>query len=172
MTSNSCWSVNTVTHVGFFSRRYPTMEETARTQIQQANWQIVNPTTPANIFHLLRRQVHREFRKPLVVMSPKYLLRHPLAKSALDDIGPGTKFKRLLPEDDEEVLGGPDVTVNPDVRRVIFCTGKVYYELLQVSERCIRNLRSFKRLLVPNLCRAGLTGAQGPGYQRCCACPC
>jgi 2-oxoglutarate dehydrogenase E1 component len=61
------------------------MDRETRTQIQSCNWQVVNITTPANYFHCLRRQLHREFRKPLIVMSPKNLLRHPEAKSTLDE---------------------------------------------------------------------------------------
>ena len=88
------------------------------------NMQVVNCTTPANYFHALRRQIRRNFRKPLVVFSPKSLLRHKLAVSPLTDFGPGTRFQRLLPEAD---------TLVPDdkVRRIVFCTGKVYYDLLQ-----------------------------------------
>lgn len=86
------------------------------------NWQVVVPTTPAQIFHLLRRQVLREFRKPLVVMSPKSLLRHPLAVSELSELANGS-FKAILPEIDE---------INPkQVKRIILTTGKLYYDLLQ-----------------------------------------
>jgi 2-oxoglutarate dehydrogenase E1 component len=88
------------------------------------NMQVVNCTTPANYFHALRRQIRRNFRKPLVVFSPKSLLRHKLAVSRLDDFGPGTSFHRVLPEIDPLV---PD----DKVRRIIFCAGKVYYDLLQ-----------------------------------------
>lgn len=77
------------------------------TQVQATNWQVVNCTTPANYFHVLRRQVHRSFRKPLIVMSPKNLLRHPKCKSALlefddvaDDAGiVGVRFKRVIMDD-------------------------------------------------------------------------
>jgi 2-oxoglutarate dehydrogenase E1 component len=105
------------------------MNMLARTQIEKSNWQVANPTTPSNMFHLLRRQVHRDFRKPLVVMTPKSLLNHPDAKSSLSDMGPGTMFKRLIPEADEAIHAGGDA-VNPDVRRLIFCSGKVYYDLV------------------------------------------
>src|SRR6185369_3135884 len=63
------------------------------------NMQVVNVTTPANLFHLLRRQMRREFRKPLIVMSPKSLLRHKLAISKLAEMGPGTTFHRVLWDD-------------------------------------------------------------------------
>jgi 2-oxoglutarate dehydrogenase E1 component len=88
------------------------------------NMQVVNCTTPANYFHALRRQIRRNFRKPLVVFSPKSLLRHKLAVSRLDDFGPGTGFHRVLPEVDPLVS-------DDKVRRIVFCSGKVYYDLLQ-----------------------------------------
>ena len=86
------------------------------------NWQVVNCTTPANYFHVLRRQMHRTFRKPLVVMTPKSLLRHKEAVSTLEDMGPGSTFHRVLY--DNEVLCKPK-----DVKRVVMCSGKVYYDL-------------------------------------------
>jgi 2-oxoglutarate dehydrogenase E1 component len=87
------------------------------------NWQVVVPTTPANYFHALRRQTRRSFRKPLVVMTPKSLLRHKDAVSRLQDFGPGTSFRRILAETDQLVDGAK-------VRRVILCSGKVYFDLL------------------------------------------
>merc|ERR1712232_1147760 len=74
-----------------------------RSQIQKANWQVVNVTTPANLFHVLRRQQHRDFRKPLVVASTKSLFRHKLCKSPLAALGPGERFQRLLVERDPEI---------------------------------------------------------------------
>jgi 2-oxoglutarate dehydrogenase E1 component len=85
-------------------------------------WQVVNCSTPANYFHALRRQVHRDFRKPLVVMTPKSLLRYKFAVSSFDDIKTGTAFQRVIP--DAELTAPTD-----KVRRVVFCTGKVYYDL-------------------------------------------
>ncbi|MDP2361192.1 MAG: 2-oxoglutarate dehydrogenase E1 component [bacterium] len=85
-----------------------------------ANLQVANATTPANFFHLLRRQLKRPFRVPLIVLSPKSLLRHPAAVSPLADFGPGTAFRDVL--DDEEADPG-------QVRRVLLCSGKLYYEL-------------------------------------------
>lgn len=90
-------------------------------QIQQANWQIVNCTTPANYFHVLRRQLHREFRKPLVVFSPKSLLRASFAKSEIHEMGPNTAFK--------QVISDPHPLKAKDVKRLIFCSGKVFYDL-------------------------------------------
>jgi 2-oxoglutarate dehydrogenase E1 component len=87
------------------------------------NWQVVNCTTPANYYHALRRQVRRNFRKPLIVMTPKSLLRHKLAVSPLKDFGPDSSFHRVLPEAETLVAGNK-------VRRVVLCSGKVYYDLL------------------------------------------
>lgn len=98
-------------------------------QIQKANWQIVNCTTPANYFHVLRRQVLRNFRKPLIVFTPKSLLRHAVARSTLDDMGADKKF---VP-----VIGETSAAINKkakDVKRLIFCSGKVYYDLLKARE--------------------------------------
>jgi 2-oxoglutarate dehydrogenase E1 component len=104
----------------------PPMDESKRMQIQHTNWQVINCTTPANYFHALRRQVHRGFRKPLIVASPKSLLRHKLAVSTLDDMAEGSMFRRVLPED------APAVTAAPaKVRKLLLCTGKVYYDLLK-----------------------------------------
>ena len=88
------------------------------------NMQVVNCTTPANLFHVLRRQICRNFRKPLIVMSPKSLLRHKLVVSKLEDMGPGTHFARVLPEVDPLVA-------DDKVRRLVLCSGKVYYDLVQ-----------------------------------------
>ena len=85
------------------------------------NMQVITPTTPAQIFHALRRQVIRPARKPLIVMSPKSLLRHPLATSTLDELANG-KFETVLPE--------IDALDNSKVTRLVLCGGKVYYELL------------------------------------------
>jgi 2-oxoglutarate dehydrogenase E1 component len=71
----------------------PEMAEDRRMQIQRTNWQVVNCTTPAQIFHVMRRQVHREFRKPLIVVAPKNMLKHKECVSPLEDFGPGSHFK-------------------------------------------------------------------------------
>lgn len=89
------------------------------------NWQICNITTPANYFHALRRQMVREFRKPLVVMAPKSLLRHKLAVSTADMFTEGSTFHRVLWDDDQDKLVAAD-----KIKRVVLCTGKVYYDLL------------------------------------------
>ena len=98
------------------------------------NWQVCNCTTPANYFHALRRQLHRDFRKPLVMMTPKSLLRHKLAVSDIDMFTEGSTFHRVLWDDDKDELVSAD-----KIRRVVLCTGKVYYDLLQ--ERRERKLK-------------------------------
>jgi 2-oxoglutarate dehydrogenase E1 component len=96
------------------------------------NMQVANCTTPSNYFHVLRRQMHRNFRKPLILMTPKSLLRHKRAVSRLDEMAEGSTFHRLL-YDDAEMLKGSTVTLVPDekVRRVVICTGKVYFDLYE-----------------------------------------
>ncbi len=81
------------------------------------NMQVCNITTPANYYHALRRQVHRNFRKPLVVMTPKSLLRHKLCVSKLEDFGPGTSFHRVI-HDDEKLCE------DKDVKRVVLCSAR------------------------------------------------
>jgi 2-oxoglutarate dehydrogenase E1 component len=95
------------------------------------NMQVVNCTTPASYFHVLRRQLRRNFRKPLVVMTPKSLLRHKRCVSKLADFGPDTAFHRIMYED---VMPGPDEAI----RRVVLCSGKVFYDL--EAERDARGL--------------------------------
>jgi 2-oxoglutarate dehydrogenase E1 component len=99
------------------------------------NWQVANCTTPANYFHILRRQLHRNFRKPLILMTPKSLLRHKRVVSRLDEMGPGTTFHRVL-WDDAQMTPGEKITLKPDdkIRRVVLCSGKVYYDLLDGRE--------------------------------------
>ena len=100
------------------------------------NWQIANCTTPANYFHILRRQLHRQFRKPLVLMTPKSLLRHKRVVSTLAQLGPGSSFHRLL-WDDAQFLPGQIIKLAPDdaIRRVVICSGKVYYDLYEEREK-------------------------------------
>ena len=98
------------------------------------NMQVANCTTPCNYFHILRRQLHRKFRKPLVLMTPKSLLRHKRVVSRLSDFGPNETFHRVLWDD---ACGqNADRTLKPDneIRRVVLCTGKVYYDLLEARE--------------------------------------
>jgi 2-oxoglutarate dehydrogenase E1 component len=95
------------------------------------NWIVANCTTPANYFHILRRQLHRSYRKPLVLMTPKSLLRHRLAISDADDFVNGSSFHRVLWDDAEK--GHSETKLAPDakIRRVVLCSGKVYYDLLE-----------------------------------------
>ncbi|MFA0698699.1 2-oxoglutarate dehydrogenase E1 component, partial [Vibrio sp. 10N.222.49.C9] len=88
----------------------------------EQNMQVVVPSTPAQVYHMLRRQVVRPMRRPLIVMSPKSLLRHPQCVSSLEDLAEGT-FQSVIPEVDE--------LDNAKVRRVVFCSGKVYFDLLE-----------------------------------------
>ncbi|MFZ9132439.1 MAG: 2-oxoglutarate dehydrogenase E1 component, partial [Gemmobacter sp.] len=94
------------------------------------NWIVANCSTPANYFHILRRQLHRSFRKPLILMTPKSLLRHPMCISRTEDFTTGSTFHRVLWDDAER--GNSDLTLRPDdqIRRVVICSGKVYYDLL------------------------------------------
>ena len=100
------------------------------------NMQVANCTTPANYFHILRRQMHRSFRKPLILMTPKSLLRHKRAVSRLDELSEGSTFHRLL-FDDAEMLEGQEISLAKDskVRRVVICSGKVYFDLYEDREK-------------------------------------
>ncbi len=100
------------------------------------NMQVANCTTPANLFHILRRQLKREIRKPLILMTPKSLLRHKRAVSRLDEMGEGTSFHRIL-YDDAQMLPDEKIKLAPDnkIRRVILCSGKVYYDLYEEREK-------------------------------------
>ncbi len=110
----------------------------------QDNLQVCYPTTPANYFHVLRRQIHRPFRKPLILMTPKSILRHKRAVSRLADFGPGSEFHRVLWDDARETLL-PDA----EIKRVVLCTGKVYYDLLEERER--RGLKNIQLIRLEQL---------------------
>ncbi|HWK97857.1 MAG TPA: 2-oxoglutarate dehydrogenase E1 component [Pseudolabrys sp.] len=100
------------------------------------NMQVANCSTPANYFHILRRQLKREIRKPLILMTPKSLLRHKRAVSSLAEMDAGTSFHRLL-WDDAQFLSGEKIQLVPDdkIRRVVLCSGKVYYDLYEEREK-------------------------------------
>ncbi len=100
------------------------------------NMQVANLTTPANYFHALRRQLKRDFRKPLILMTPKSLLRHKRAISTLAELGPESSFHRLL-WDDAEYLKGEKIKLVPDekIRRVVLSSGRVYYDLYEEREK-------------------------------------
>jgi 2-oxoglutarate dehydrogenase E1 component len=105
------------------------------TMCAQDNWIVANCSTPANYFHILRRQIHRSFRKPLVLMTPKSLLRHPLCISDAEDFTTGSAFHRVLWDDAEK--GHSDTKLKPDakIKRVVLCSGKVYFDLLAERDK-------------------------------------
>ena len=108
------------------------------------NWQVCNITTPANYFHVLRRQMHRDFRKPLVITTPKSLLRHKLATSDIMQLTDTTTFHRTLWDNDKN-----DLVKDDKIKRVVLCTGKVYYDLLE--ERRKRGIKDVYLLRVEQL---------------------
>jgi len=110
----------------------PEEEEFAVKQLSNINMIVANCSTPANYFHILRRQIALPFRKALVIMTPKSLLRHPECKSSFDLLTPGTEFQRMILDDGA-------ASRNPaEISKVLFCTGKVYYDL--IKERRDRGL--------------------------------
>ncbi|CAK9833933.1 2-oxoglutarate dehydrogenase, mitochondrial [Anthophora retusa] len=102
-----------------------TVEQIMTRQLFEINWIVCNLTTPANLFHALRRQIHMPFRKPLVVMSPKSLLRHPMALSSFQDMETGTSFRPIL----------SDPYVKPgNIQKILICSGKVFYDLVAARQ--------------------------------------
>ena len=99
------------------------------------NIQVANCSSPANYFHILRRQLKREIRKPLILMTPKSLLRHKRAVSRLDELGPGSTFHRLLWDDAETSSDRLKLASDQRIRRVVLCSGKVYYDLYEEREK-------------------------------------
>jgi 2-oxoglutarate dehydrogenase E1 component len=93
------------------------------------NLQVVNCTTPANLFHVLRRQLKREFRKPLIVFTPKSLLRHPKCVSVIEDFTKGG-FKEVIDDSSADAKS---------IKKIVFCSGKLYYDLLEKKETDKRN---------------------------------
>jgi 2-oxoglutarate dehydrogenase E1 component len=106
-------------------------------QCAQDNMQVVNVTTPANLFHLLRRQMKRSFRKPLVMMSPKSLLRHPKVQSPLEDLADG-KFHELMDD--------PRISDKGKVKKIIFLSGKLYYDIDKQRDEELNPELAFVRL--------------------------
>jgi len=103
----------------------PQDAEFAVHQLSDINMIVANCSTPANYYHILKRQIALPFRKPLIIMTPKSLLRHPECKSSFDDVTPGTEFQRMI-------LDKGAASANPaSIKKVLFCTGKVYYDLLK-----------------------------------------
>ncbi len=113
------------------------------------NWIVANCSTPANYFHILRRQLHRTYRKPLILMTPKSLLRHPMCISTANDFTDGSTFHRVLWDDAQK--GNSDLKLKPDARikRVVLCSGKVYFDLL--AERDAQKLDDVYLLRVEQL---------------------
>ena len=99
------------------------------------NMQVAYCSTPSNYFHILRRQLKREFRKPLILMTPKSLLRHKRCVSTLAEISEGTSFHRVLEDDAQRSTDGIRLVKDDKIRRVVICTGKVYYDLLEEREK-------------------------------------
>ena len=95
------------------------------------NWIVANCTTPSNYFHILRRQLHRSYRKPLVLMTPKSLLRHKMAVSNIEDLTTGSSFHRVLWDDAEKGNSETTLVADEKMKRVVMCSGKVYYDLLE-----------------------------------------
>lgn len=122
----------------------PPMAAEERMQIQHCNWQVVNCSTPANYFHVLRRQLHREFRKPLIIATPKNLLRERKCTSTLVEMGAETRFSRTYGEVDQEIVDNAD-----RVRRVLMCSGKIFFELEE--ERAERKLKDVAIIRIEQL---------------------
>jgi len=103
----------------------PQDAEFAVHQLSDINMIVANCSTPGNYYHILKRQIALPFRKPLIIMTPKSLLRHPECRSSFDDVTPGTEFQRMI-------LDKGSASTNPaSISKVLFCTGKVYYDLLK-----------------------------------------
>jgi len=98
--------------------------------VQKSNMQICNITNPANFFHVLRRQLHRDFRKPLIVLTPKQLLRHKLVKSNLSEFCDKQRFHRTYAESYPEQIDEPN-----NIKRIIFCSGQVYFALIDYRQK-------------------------------------
>jgi 2-oxoglutarate dehydrogenase E1 component len=111
------------------------------------NIQVVNCTTPANYFHVLRRQMHRDFRKPLIIMTPKSLLRHKKCVSTLEDFTKKNSFHRIL-EDQAYISESNLIKLKPDkkIEKVILCSGKIYFDLVEAREKTQNDKVVFVRL--------------------------
>ncbi len=111
------------------------------------NIQVVNCTSPSNYFHVLRRQMHREFRKPLIIMTPKSLLRHKRCISNISEFTSKSSFHRVL-EDDAYIKQKGLITLNKDnrIEKVVMCSGKIYYDLVEEREKIKNRKVVFVRL--------------------------
>ncbi len=113
----------------------------------QDNIQVVNCTTPANYFHVLRRQMHREFRKPLVIMTPKSLLRHKQCVSTINDFAKETSFHRVLPDRAyTSEYGLIKLKNDKQIKKVVICSGKIYFDLVDAREKTKNSEVVFIRL--------------------------
>lgn len=101
----------------------PESDEFGVRQLHDINWIVANCSTPANYYHILRRQIALPFRKPLILCTPKSLLRHPEAKSPFSEMSEGSEFQRIIPDN------GPAGQNPSNVKKVVFCSGRVYYDL-------------------------------------------
>jgi len=112
------------------------------------NMQVMNCTTPANYFHALRRQMHRDFRKPLIIMTPKSLLRHKHCISNLEDFSKKNSFHRVMWDHaiDPKIKGFVKLEKPKKIKKVILCSGKVYFDLLEAREKLKRNDIIFYRI--------------------------
>ena len=99
-------------------------------QCAEDNWIVANCTTPSNYFHILRRQLHRTIRKPLIIFTPKSLLRHKMAVSKLSEMAEGSSFHRVLWDDAQHGNSETKLVADSKIKRVVLCSGKVYYDLL------------------------------------------
>ncbi|MEL7461377.1 MAG: 2-oxoglutarate dehydrogenase E1 component [Pseudomonadota bacterium] len=99
------------------------------------NWIVANCTTPANYFHILRRQLHRDYRKPLVLMTPKSLLRNKMAVSRAEEFTEGSSFHRVLWDDAQLGMSDTNLVSDDKIKRVVLCSGKVYYDLLEERDK-------------------------------------
>ncbi|MDA5095155.1 2-oxoglutarate dehydrogenase E1 component [Aliiroseovarius sp. KMU-50] len=99
------------------------------------NWIVANCSTPANYFHILRRQMHRDYRKPLILMTPKSLLRHKMCVSNAEDFTEGSSFHRVLWDDAQKGNSDTKLVKDDKIKRVVLCSGKVYYDLLEERDK-------------------------------------
>lgn len=126
----------------------PENDEFVIRQLHDINWIVANCTTPANFFHILRRQIALPFRKPLILMTPKSLLRHPEVRSSFDEMIGSTEFKRVIPDK------GPASRDPKGVKRLIFCSGKVFYDIIKIiKEKGLESKIAVTRIeQVPQYC--------------------
>jgi 2-oxoglutarate dehydrogenase E1 component len=112
------------------------------------NMQVVNCTTPSNYFHVLRRQMHREFRKPLIIMTPKSLLRHKKCISNISEFTTKSTFHRVLEDDDYLKINNLLELKKRDskIKKVVMCSGKIYYDLIEAKEKLKNNTVTFIRI--------------------------